>query len=115
MSCESCELCIDQPPEWEHITVDGIFVKQMYLKDRGTMVPQHAHRYDHTSMLATGSVRMWQEDHFVADFTAPCPIFIKAGVKHRFQSLEPDTMIYCIHNASRKGRIEIVAEHQLSH
>lgn len=114
MSCDSCELCIEQPPDWEHLTVDGIAIKQMYLKDIGTMVPQHAHRYDHTSMLATGSVRMWKEGQFVADFQAPCPIFIKAGVKHTFQSLEAHTMIYCIHRA-RLGHIEIVAEHQLAH
>lgn len=113
MSCESCQIC-EQPPDWEHISVDGVFIKQMYLKEPGTMVPQHAHRYDHTSMLATGSVRMWKEGLFVADFVAPAPIFIKAGVKHMFQSLEANTLIYCIHNA-RAGRVEIVAEHQLPH
>jgi quercetin dioxygenase-like cupin family protein len=115
MDCETCELCVDQPPEWEHLSVDGIAIKQMYLAKTGTMVPQHAHRYDHTSMLATGSVRMWKEGEFIADFQAPCPIFIKRGVKHTFQSLEDSTLIYCIHNASRLGSIEIVAEHQLSH
>jgi hypothetical protein len=115
MSCESCSLCIEQPPEWEHITIDGVFIKQMLLKDAGTMVPQHAHRYDHTSMLATGSVRMWKDGQFVADFVAPAPIFIKADAKHTFQSLEANTLIYCIHNVSRTARVEIVAEHQLSH
>jgi quercetin dioxygenase-like cupin family protein len=115
MSCDACELCVEQPPDWEHLSVDGIAIKQMYLKQAGTMVPQHAHRYDHTSMLATGSIRMWKEGQFIADFTAPCPIFIKRGIKHTFQSLEDHTLIYCIHNASRLGRIEIVAEHQFSH
>lgn len=114
MSCESCELCIDQPPDLEHITVDGVFIKQMSLAKAGTMVPQHAHKYDHTSMLASGSVRMWKEGEFVADFKAPAPIFIQRGVKHTFQSLEDNTLIYCVHNSHGLRSIQIVAEHQFS-
>jgi quercetin dioxygenase-like cupin family protein len=113
-ACVDCALCIEQPPVWEHTSVDGVFVKQMLLKERGTLVPQHAHVYDHTSMLARGSVRMWADGEYVGDFVAPQPLFIKAKVKHRFQSLEPDTLIYCIHNVSRTGQVEIHAEHQLT-
>ena len=103
----------EQPGTWEHQTVDGVFIKSMDVKAAGTLIPQHAHRYDHTSMLARGSVRVWTEDECLGDFTAPYPIFIRARVKHRFQTLEDDTLIYCIHNSSRLGSIEVVAEHQL--
>ena len=111
--CANCSLCIEQPPLWEHASVDGVFIKQMYLKDPGMLVPQHAHVYDHTSMVACGSVRMWKDAEWVADFKAPCPIFIEARIKHTFQSLEPGTLIYCIHNVSRTGAVEIHARHQL--
>jgi hypothetical protein len=110
--CSTCSLCVEQPPLWEHTSADGVFIKQMLLKDAGTLVPQHAHVYDHTTMLATGSVRVWVEGVLKGDFQAPKPLFIKAKVKHTFQSLEPNTLLYCIHR-SRGGPIAIHAEHQL--
>ena len=95
MSCEECEIC--QPPLWEHTAPDGLFIKQMFLKDSGTVIPQHAHAYDHTSMLAKGRIRAWADDELLGDFEAPYPLFIKAHIKHTFLSLENDTIIYCIH------------------
>lgn len=95
--CKDCSLCIEQPPIWERTTPDGVFIKQMYLKDANTLIPQHSHVYDHTSMLARGSVRVWEDGVLKGDFQAPYPLFIKARVKHTFQSLEPETLIYCIH------------------
>ena len=112
--CDTCTICSEQPPVWEHTSVDGVFIKQMFLKDAGTLVPQHSHTFDHTSMLAVGSVRVWVEDQFQGDFKAPTPLFIAAKRKHTFQSLEPNTIIYCIHNVGRTGRVQIHAEHQLS-
>lgn len=109
MTCDSCALCVDIP-NWEHRTVDGVFIKQMYLEHADTLVPQHSHQYAHTSMLAKGSVRVWAGSELLGDFKAPYPIFIKAREFHRFLSLEPDTLIYCIHNASRKGVVEIHQE-----
>ena len=112
MSCIDCKLCVEQPPEWEHTSPDGVFIKQMLLKDAGTAIPQHAHVYDHTSMLATGSVRAWCDDNLLGDFVAPAPIFIKARAKHTFLSLEPNTLIYCIHNVQRSEKVEI---HDMHH
>lgn len=105
--CGECQAC-EQPPNWEHIAPDGIFIKQMLLKEAGTLIPQHAHAYDHTSMLAKGRVRAWVGDELMGEFEAPAPIFIKARVKHTFLSLEPDTLIYCIHRSTPV----IVEEHQ---
>jgi hypothetical protein len=105
--CTTCGVC-EQPPNWEHVAPDGIFIKQMYLKEAGTMIPQHAHAYDHTSMLAKGRIRAWSGDELMGEYEAPAPIFIKARVKHTFLSLEPGTLIYCIH----KSEPVIVEEHQ---
>lgn len=107
-------MCLEQPPLWEHTSVDGIFIKQMLLKAAGTAIPQHAHAYDHTSMLARGRIRAWSGDELMGEFEAPCPIFIKAHIKHTFLSLENDTLIYCIHNAGRTGAVEVVEEHQFA-
>lgn len=105
MNYETVEL-----PEVEFSIVDNIFIKQMHLKDAGMFVPQHSHKYDHTSMLAVGSVRVWCDGALVGEFNAPKPIEIKAGTKHTFMSLEPNTIVYCIHN-TRDHDLEIDSEH----
>lgn len=92
---------------------DGIFIKQMHIKKEGTTVPQHSHKYDHVSMLARGSVHVWADGIHVGKHVAPHGIFIKAGVKHKFLSLEDDTIIYCVHNVARAGVPEVKEEHQL--
>lgn len=92
------------------IVQDDIYIKQMVLDRAGIYVPQHSHKYDHASMLASGSIRVWCDDVLVGDFNAPCPISIKAGTKHTFQSLEP-SVVYCIHNISHASSVEIESEH----
>lgn len=109
-NCKNCENLVDQPPIWEHRTVDGVFIKQMHIRQKDTLIPQHSHDHAHTSMLAAGSVRVWVEDQCIGDFKAPHPIFIEARKFHKFVSLEPDTIIYCIHNVSRNGEIQIHKE-----
>ncbi len=104
---------MEQPPVVEFVEADGIFIKQMYLHEVGTLVPQHSHKYEHVSMLACGAVRVWVDGDLVGDFEAPRPIIIQANRKHLFQSLLPDTIIYCIHNIERTGAVEIAEEHQL--
>lgn len=98
----------------EIVCTDGIFIKQMVCKEANLLVPQHAHKYSHHSMLATGSVRVWCDDKLKGDYIAPRSIFIKANSKHKFLSLEPNTVIYCIHRIDRTGEVEIEAEHELA-
>ena len=102
-----------QPDTIEFHSVDGVFIKSMGLPKAGIVVPQHSHVYAHLSMLARGSVRVWCDDELLGDFIAPRGIHIKAGAKHTFVSLEPDTLIYCIHNVSRTGEVEILERHEL--
>ncbi len=88
------------PDDVEWCMADNVFIKQMAMVHANTVVPQHSHTYDHTSLLATGSARVWKNGVFWQDIKAPMPIFIKAGIKHTFMSLEPNTVIYCIHNSN---------------
>lgn len=102
-----------QPDSIEFHSADGVFVKMMHIKHENIFVPQHSHSYDHLSMLARGSVRVWKDDVLVGDFTAPHGINIEAHKKHKFLSLEPNTIIYCIHNISRTGEVEVAEHHEL--
>ena len=104
---------IEQPYGVEIHFSDGIFIKQMHIPKAGTIVPQHAHEYDHLSMLAAGAVRVWAGGLSEKEYVAPIGIPIAAGVKHRFLSLVDNTVIYCIHNISRTGEVDIAEEHQI--
>jgi quercetin dioxygenase-like cupin family protein len=102
-----------QPPVVEIHMADDIFIKQMAIAKAGTLIPQHSHRYDHSSLVAAGAVRLWQDGVLVGDFTAPAGILIAAGRKHLFMALADATVVYCIHNLARSQTVEILSEHQL--
>jgi len=102
-----------QPVGVDFALPDGVFIKQYLIPECGCYVPQHSHKYDHTTMLAVGAIRVWCDGVLVGDFDAPMPIMIGAGTKHLFQTLAANTLIYCIHNISRTGEVEIIEEHQI--
>lgn len=102
-----------QPPVVEIHMADEVFIKQMLIAKAGTFIPQHTHTYDHTSMLAVGRVRVWAGDAEPHDYTAPTGFLIAAGVKHTFLALEDNTIVYCIHNVSRTGEVDILDEHSI--
>lgn len=102
------------PEDVETTTPDGVFVKGMILFKKGTLVAQHTHRYAHLSLVAKGSVRVWKDGKHLGDFKAPAFVNIEAHAKHRFQSLEDDTAVYCIHNTDRTGgKVEIEHENHI--
>jgi quercetin dioxygenase-like cupin family protein len=103
----------EQPYGVEIKMADGMFVKQMAIPRAGTVIPQHAHVYDHVSMLALGSVYVLRDGKDAGLFYAPTGIFIPANCKHTFKSLEDNTVIYCIHRIDRADAVEIAEEHQL--
>lgn len=113
--CNGCTSCdVEQPPEGIEFRANNIFVKQLLIARKDTLIPQHAHAYDHMSMLATGAVRVWKDGVLDRDYQAPAGIFIGAGIKHTFQSLEDATIIYCVHAVAGDGDVEIAAEHQFT-
>lgn len=102
----------EQPTGVEHFTADGVYIRQIVVKKKDSLIPQHAHAYDHMTMLVKGSIRVWEDGKEIGERVAPTGVYIKAGVKHSFQTLEDDTVLYCIHNTSRTGAVEIQEEHQ---
>jgi quercetin dioxygenase-like cupin family protein len=104
----------EQPFSVQITMPDGIFVKSMCVAKAGTVIPQHAHAYEHSSFVALGSVRVWKDGVLLGDFSAPRFILIPPRTKHRFQTLEDGTIVFCIHNISRTGAVEIAEEHHLA-
>lgn len=94
-------------------TVDGVFLKQYVLPLAGMIVPQHAHAWSHLTMLARGAVHVWKDGVHLGRFDAPRGIEIEAGAKHTFQTIEPDTVLYCVHNLHSADKVAILAEHEL--
>lgn len=90
---------------------DEVFIKQVILK-RGTGVQQHSHVYDHTSMVAMGTIRVMIGDEVLGDFKAPCGILIRARIMHKMIALE-DSIFYCIHNTHSIP--EELLEQELTH
>lgn len=113
-NCAKCLPLANQPPgDREWTTEDGVFLKEMWLEHEGTIVPQHAHSYAHTSLLLRGSVQV-VADGFASVFNAPAAIPIAAHVKHTFISLVDDTSVLCIHNLNGLKKPAIASEHQLT-
>lgn len=93
----------------------GVFVKEMYIPDADTLVPTHAHQYDHISYLAAGAVTVCRDGEMIGTFTAPTAIEIPARSKHAFISLVPGTLILCIHSQHEgEEAIPVHDEHHLA-
>jgi quercetin dioxygenase-like cupin family protein len=81
----------------------------------GTYIPQHSHSYEHLSVVAAGSVRVWRDEVLLGDYTAPAGIVIAAEAKHMFLALEPNTAVLCVHRVDDDGEPVIHAEHHLQY
>lgn len=95
-------------------TADGVFVKQITIPYEDTLVPQHSHLWDHTTLLAHGSMFVWKDGTLDKQYRAPAMLLIKAGVKHKFYTLTDNVVLYCIHNLHNKNVVDILEEHHLS-
>jgi quercetin dioxygenase-like cupin family protein len=103
----------NQPSSVEIRLAPGLFVKSMSCAEVGMLIPQHAHSFDHLSMLAVGRVLVWADGECLGPFEAPAGILIKANVRHLFKTLTPNVLIYCIHRVGEDGEPAIEAEHHL--
>lgn len=111
--CNLLTLSDDQPSGVEHYTADGVYIRQIVVKNANSIIPQHSHVYDHMTMIVKGSVRIWKDGDLIGERTAPDGVFIPAHAKHAFLTLQDDTVLYCIHNMLHTGKIEIDEEHQI--
>jgi quercetin dioxygenase-like cupin family protein len=102
-----------QPIRKDFILAGDVAVVAMIIPEAGTIVPQHAHNYDHVSYVASGAVHVWADGEYLGETRGPDGIVIRAGVKHLFQAVDDGTVVLCIHRIDRSGEIEIAEEHQI--
>ncbi len=114
MGCSNLKRADQQPVGGvEYISADGVHIMQITVPLKGTLIPQHSHEYDHTTLITSGKAKVWKRNKVLGTYTAPDMIYIEAGVKHAFETLEDNTSLYCIHNVARNGLIGIREEHEI--
>lgn len=81
-------------PEINHHFGGGVYAKETIVPAGGLLI-QHAHNYDHLSILAKGIVELTVDNHTRVVY-APACLTISAGKHHGVKSLT-DAVWYCIH------------------
>jgi quercetin dioxygenase-like cupin family protein len=99
-------------PETKMTCVKNLWTRQMYFAKAGDANEGHIHNYDHTTLLAYGSVRV-HVDGNTTDFKAPQMIYIKAGKSHFIEALEDGTVAYCVHALRDKDTEDIIDPNQV--
>lgn len=94
---EQLQVLADTPVE-SIDEVSGIYFRSVLLVKPGTYIPQHSHDHDHATLVAAGRARLWVDEQHQGDFEAGRAIEIRAGRKHLFLALEPNTRLVCVHD-----------------
>lgn len=87
-----------------HHFSSGVYAKETRIPE-GYVLVQHAHRHDHLSILASGSVEM-VVDEVKSIIHAPACLTIPAGKHHGIKSLT-DVVWYCVHASDCTDQNEI--------
>lgn len=97
--------------EWES---GNIYIRPNVMEKAGEVIHGHAHRFDHTSIVFTGAVRVKAKlldgRTIEQDFTAPAHFLVLAGVEHEITALEDGTTFWCVY-AHRTPQGEVVQRH----
>lgn len=93
--------------------VDNVFVKMYRFANPGDTHEGHVHTFDHITLLASGKVLM-THDNGKQEFTAPFLIVTPAGIAHKFQALEPNTVFCCIHAIRDGDEVDDIAHQDIS-
>lgn len=99
-------------PETKMTCVKNLWTRQMYFTKAGDANEGHVHNYDHTTLLAYGSVRV-HVDGKTTDFKAPQMIYVQAGKSHFIEALEDGTVAYCVHALRDANTEEIIDPDQV--
>lgn len=98
----------------EFAEVDGMWVRAYTLAKAHTVAAQHVHAHDHITLLASGSVKFWQDGVEVAQYDAPAVITVPANKRHAFQATTDNVVLCCLHNLRGTGLEEPDAIHEVS-
>jgi hypothetical protein len=90
-------------PEIQISCLSNVYVRRMHFRKKGIVELGHRHPYDHSSLVANGSVdvQFYDDDEKKllppVRYTAPAMIMIIKGRAHQITSVEDDTVVCCIH------------------
>jgi len=87
-----------------HHFSSGVYAKETKIP-AGYVLVQHAHKHDHLSILASGSVEMVVDD-VKSVVHAPACLTIAAGKHHGIKSLT-DVVWYCVHATDCTDKNEV--------
>lgn len=89
----------------QHYFSSGVYAKETRIP-AGFVLVQHAHKHDHLSILASGSVELVVDDVKLV-VHAPSCLTIAAGKHHGIKSLT-DVVWYCVHatNCTDKNEVD---------
>lgn len=96
------------------LVAGNVFIKTYTVPDANTVIGQHSHTYAHASQIASGSARFWKDGEYLCDVTAPHSVEVEAHAKHTILTLEPNTVLNCIHcvsTADAAASIDEIEEH----
>lgn len=85
---------------------NAVYIRQMTAK-AGWLIGSHVHKYDHYSILASGSVAV-EVDGTLSHFSAPHVVEIKAGQEHKITCIT-DVSWFCIHGTEETDESNIDA------
>ena len=83
--------------------VSNVYTRMMHFQKKNIKELGHKHYYDHAMLLASGSLKVSVYDpdtkEFLPDveYKAPTMIFIRKGLVHQLESLEENTVAFCVH------------------
>jgi hypothetical protein len=76
--------------------VGNVYVRLMEFRKAGDVEQGHVHNFDHSTLLAHGSVMIRAKGKETV-FKAPMLIWINKDVEHELTALEDNTICACIH------------------
>jgi quercetin dioxygenase-like cupin family protein len=97
----------------EMAIADNVLVYMNYLIEKGDEIQDHAHVFDHITLLARGSVKM-EHDGGSKEYTAPYLIITPKNIQHKFTALEDKCLLCCIHAIRDGDEIEDIAPQDIS-
>jgi quercetin dioxygenase-like cupin family protein len=103
----------EQPIETMIFEAEGLWVKQFEIRGAHKYVPQHAHQLSHLTLLVRGTLNVWIDGQWDAQYDAPTGIYIKAGAKHLFETLTDDVILYCVHSLATAEALKVLAEYEI--
>src|SRR5690348_9201064 len=76
----------------------GLYFRSVLLPSAGTWIDQHVHDHDHATYCGSGAAVLYVDGQAIEIVEAGHAVEIKAGKKHAFWSVEPNTRLTCVHD-----------------